>query len=97
MADLKSGSSEDDVKAATKPLEEQDIKVIAIAVGKEADPLELGHTTGDKKNVIETAKDDKANEVGEKIMDKIRGRFKCIDYLLKDVRISSISITQLVD
>ncbi|XP_068755942.1 coadhesin-like [Montipora capricornis] len=72
MADLKSGSSEDDVKAATKPLEEQDIKVIAIAVGKEADPLELGHTTRDKKNVIETAKDGKANEVGEKIMDKIR-------------------------
>ena len=75
MADRKSGSSEDEVKEAAKPLEEQDIKVIPVVVGEEADPRELGNTTPDKKNVIEADKRDDAREVGEKIMDKIRGNY----------------------
>ena len=73
MADRKSGSSEDEVKEAARPLEEQDIKVIPVVVGEEADPRELGNTTPDKKNMIEADKQDDAREVGEKIMDKIRG------------------------
>ena len=73
MADKKSGSSEEEVEKAAKPLEEQDIKVIPVAVGEEAEPGELGNTTPDKRNVIEANKRDNPREVGEKIMMKIRG------------------------
>ncbi len=73
MADSKSGSTEDEVKKAVRPLEDRDIEVIAVVVGEEADPVELENTTPDKTNVIETGKDDDPKVVGEKIMDKIRG------------------------
>ena len=72
MADSKSVSTEDEVKKAVRPLEDRDIEIIAVVVGEEADPVELENTTPDK-NVIETDKDDDPKEVGEKIMDKIRG------------------------
>ena len=73
MADSKSVSTEDEVKEAVRPLEDRDIEIIAVVVGEEADPVELENTTPDKTNVIETDKDDDPKEVGEKIMDKIRG------------------------
>lgn len=75
MADSKSGSSVEDVKKAAKPLEDQDIEVIPVVVGEEADPGELGNTTPDKTNVIETGKEDDPKVVGEMIMDKIRGNW----------------------
>lgn len=73
MADSRSGSTEDEIKKAVRTLEERDIEVIAVAVGEEADPVELENTTPDKTNVIETDKDEDPKMVGEKIMDKIRG------------------------
>lgn len=73
MADRKSESTEEEVKTAAKPLEEQDIKVIPVVIGGEADPRELGNTTPDKKNLIEADKGDDPRIVGEKIMEKIRG------------------------
>lgn len=73
MADSKSRSTEDEIIKAARPLEERDIKVIAVAVGEEADPVELETTTPDKTNVIETGKEEDPKMVGEKIMDKIRG------------------------
>ena len=73
MADSRSGSTVDDVKTAAKPLMDMDIEVIPVVVGEEADPDELGNTTPDKTNVIETGKDGDPKVVGEKIMDKIRG------------------------
>lgn len=73
MADSKSRSTEDEIIKAARPLEERDIKVIAVAVGEEADPVELETTTPDKTNVFETGKEEDPKMVGEKIMDKIRG------------------------
>lgn len=73
MADSKSRSTEDEIIKAVRPLEERDVKVIAVAVGEEADPVELETTTPDKTNVIETGKEEDPKMVGEKIMDKIRG------------------------
>ena len=73
MADSKSGSTEDEIKKAARPLEERDIEIITVAVGEEADPVELENTTPDKTNVIETDREENPKMVGEKIMDKIRG------------------------
>ena len=73
MADSKSESTEDEIKKAARPLEERDIEIITVAVGEEADPVELENTTPDKTNVIETDREENPKMVGEKIMDKIRG------------------------
>ena len=75
MADSRSGSTEDEIKKAARSLEEKDIEVIAVAIGEEAVPVELGKTTPDKTNVIETDKDEDPKMVGEKIMDKIRSKW----------------------
>lgn len=74
MADSSSGSTVDDVKTAAKPLVDTDVLVIPVVVGEEGDPDELVNTTPDKTNVIETGKETDPEVVGEKIMDKIRGR-----------------------
>lgn len=73
MADKRSGSTEDELKKAARPLEERDIKVIPVAVGEQAEPDELGNTTPDKKIVIDAGKEEDPKMVGEMIMDKIRG------------------------
>ena len=73
MADKRSGSTEDELKKAARPLEERDIKVIPVAVGEEAEPDELINTTPDKTNVIDAGKEEDPKMVGEMIMDKIRG------------------------
>lgn len=74
MADSSSGSTVDDVNTAAKPLVDTDVLVIPVVVGEEGDPDELVNTTPDKTNVIETGKETDPEVVGEKIMDKIRGR-----------------------
>lgn len=43
-------------------------------VGEEADPDELKSTTTDKKNLIEADREGNPSVVGEKIIEKIRGK-----------------------
>ena len=48
-------------------------QVIPVVVGEEADPDELKSTTTDKKNLIEADREESPSDVGEKIIEKIRG------------------------
>ena len=73
MADKKSGASEGDVKELAGSLKGVNIHVIAVAVGAKADPQELENTTPNKENVITANKDQRPENVGEKIMEKVRG------------------------
>lgn len=52
ITDKKSISSPEEVEAAAKPFTDANIHVIAIAVGDEADPLELRKTTPSTRDVI---------------------------------------------
>lgn len=60
------------LKKAAKPLEDKNIKVIAVAVGKEADPKELIKVVPNKGNLI---KGDKSYEdpkkLGDEVMDAV--------------------------
>ena len=47
--------------------------MIPVVVGEEADPDELKSTTTDKKNLIEADREESPSDVGEKIIEKIRG------------------------
>lgn len=56
------------LKKAAKPLEDKNIKVIAVAVGKEADPKELIKVVPNKGNLI---KGDKSYEDPKKLGDEV--------------------------
>lgn len=57
------------LKKAAKPLEDKNIKVVAVAVGKEADPGELITVVPNKGNLIEGEKSyEDVNRLGDEVM-----------------------------
>ena len=56
---------------AAKGLHDNDIKVIPVAVGKEADVNQLANTTTQGSNLIEAPKNFVPDKLGETIMRKI--------------------------
>ena len=56
---------------AAKGLHDNDIKVIPVVVGKEADVNQLANTTTQGSNLIEAPKNFVPNKLGETIMRKI--------------------------
>ena len=70
IADRTSGRSTEDIRSATRPLEETGIRVIAVSVGKEADPEKLKSASGDD-SVISSAVSGNPKKLGEEIMGKI--------------------------
>ena len=71
ILDEKSGSSIEDVKNAAGKLEEDFIKVIAVALGYQADPDETAATTTNKENVVEVDEFDDPEDAAEEITLKI--------------------------
>lgn len=71
IMDKKSGVQESLIKDAANGLYVGNIKVIPVAVGKEADTKELGTSTKDKNNLIEAPKDFAPDKLGETIMRKV--------------------------
>ena len=86
ILDQKSESNIDDVKEAASKLEEDGIKVIAVAFGDRADPDECGATTPNKNNVVKandtTDPKDVAEEISQKVTDSeycfnLQNQLKC--------------------
>lgn len=74
IADKKSSSSLNDVEDQANSLEEDDIKVIPVALGKESDHSELTVTTPNKENLVDIDEGDDPDETAEIIMLKaLRG------------------------
>ena len=71
MIDRKSTSSPVDVKLKAKPFEHTGVHVIAISVGNETDPKELGEITPSKRNLIIANKTDTPKRLSEEIIDKV--------------------------
>ena len=84
ITDRRSDSTAGSVKIAAKPLEESGIKVIAVAIGTEADTNELEETTADERNVIDAKKKPNPKELAEKIMQR------AIEGLLQEWRLDLI-------
>ena len=71
ISDIKSSSSLGDVQTQAKFLEEDDIKVIPVALGKQSDMKELSATTPNKENLVDIDEGDDPAETAEIIMLKI--------------------------
>lgn len=72
LVDDKSIGDADDVKKlqAAKELYGEDVIIVPVAIGDEADPSELEKITAHKDNVIEESKDISPEELAKKIMEK---------------------------
>ena len=70
ITDKKSDSSVEDVENQAKALEDSDIKVIPVLLGKESDVHELGKTTPNKENLISVDEGDDPSVTSEIILRK---------------------------
>lgn len=71
VTDAKSPSTSDDIKEAARPLEDEGITVIAVAVGDEANSKQLEKMIPDKQTPLSVDKDEDPSDIGDKIMDKV--------------------------
>lgn len=71
VTDAKSPSTTDDIKQAAKPLEEDGVTVVAVAVGDEANSKQLEKMIPDKQTALNVDKDEDPDEIGEQIMNKV--------------------------
>ena len=71
IMDKKSGVPASLIDDAANGLYDNNVKVIPVAVGKEADVKELEKSTKDKNNLIEAPKDFVPDKLGDTIMRKV--------------------------
>ena len=71
VTDAKSPSTTDDIKQAAKPLVEDGVTVVAVAVGDEANSKQLEKMIPDKQTALNVDKDEDPDEIGEQIMNKV--------------------------
>ena len=74
ITDAQSSSSEKEIQQAVRPLENDGVHVIPVAVGDSADPGQLEEAARDKTDVITASEDEDPAELGEKIMNKAKQR-----------------------
>lgn len=72
IMDQRSASDQKRVKINAKPLWEDDVEVIPVSFGSEADRNELSQITPHLGNLILVDISNNTNSVAEKIMDKVR-------------------------
>lgn len=68
IVDRRSGASEADIKSAARPLEANNVRVVPVAIGPEADQVQLSVATPEKDNLIQATKTDRPDNLGKKIM-----------------------------
>ena len=68
--DKRSDSDSEEVQNKAKPLEDDGVLVIPVALGNEADQQELLKTISDEDNLIVPGKNDVPKSIAEKIMKK---------------------------
>ena len=75
LVDDESIGDADDMKKlqAAKELYGEDVIIVPVAIGDEADPSELEKITAHKDNLIEESKDILPEELAKKIMEKSFG------------------------
>ena len=70
LTDKKSMVSREAIEASARPLEEKNIRVIPVAVGREADPEELSSTTPYREDVIKAKGNEEPERLARKIINK---------------------------
>lgn len=72
IVDNKSGNGREEVRGTARELEEEMIRVIPVAVGPYADPVELVETSPLKETLIKVPSSERPKPLAKKILDKIR-------------------------
>ena len=68
ITDNTSGFQEDQISSKAKQLEQRGIRVIAVAVGSDADPKQLKYSTSDGRDVLEVPKSENPKYLSKDIM-----------------------------
>ena len=91
IIDKKSDSTEDEVRQAADLLENDKIRVIPVALGKEADIPELTNVTVDKNDVVKADKKVDPEKIADEIIMKAS---KCLyhDQLVKQREVDCCSL-----
>lgn len=76
ISDDSSDSRPWEIRAKARELEEEEIGVVPVGLGNEADLKQLEHTTPYKDNLITADKDDDTDDIADEILEKIL-RSKC--------------------
>lgn len=71
IADKKSDSSESEIKEAVKPLKENDVIVIPVALGAEADQTELKKLTEVESTLVTADTSNDTADIKDKIMSQV--------------------------
>ena len=71
IMDKKSIDTEEDIKEALKPLKDDDVKVVPVAIGPDADVSELKNITSAEGYLVEAEKTTDPKKLAEKIMAKV--------------------------
>lgn len=71
MTDMKGDSAEEEIEAAADPLKQMNVKVIAVAIGANADTNEMVNITGDNNNVITAPVDEDQDSLAKALMKKV--------------------------
>ena len=71
IADKKSDSLESEIKEAVKPLEENDVIVIPVALGAEADQTELKKLTEVESTLVTADTSNDTADIKDKIMSQV--------------------------
>lgn len=87
VSDQTSKSTEDEIKQAALLLESNNIRVIPVALGSEADIKELSNATFDEDDVVKAEKTDDPENVADKIIMKAS---KCLYGVQDDDRTVNI-------
>lgn len=87
VSDETSESTEDEIKQAALLLENNNIRVIPVALGSEADIKELSNATFDEDDVVKAEKTDDPENVADKIIMKAS---KCLCGVQDDDRTVNI-------
>ena len=74
ITDQTSESTEDEIKQATLLLENNNIRVIPVALGSEADINELSNATFDEDDVVKAERTDDPENVADEIINKASKR-----------------------
>lgn len=72
IVDNKSGNRKKDIRSAAKSLEEEMVRIIPVAIGRYADPLELVETSPLKETLVKVPSSERPKPLAKKILDKLR-------------------------
>ena len=80
ITDDRSSSTNEEIRAAAKPLENKGIHVITVGIGAVSDSGQLGQATQNEEDVISAPKDVDPATLGNRIMERAFERRDMIQY-----------------